>query len=181
MSHFERASRLMPGGVSSPVRAFTGVGGEPVFVRSAAGAYLEGEDGRRYLDYIGAYGPHILGHGHPQVVAAVTAAMPPRPRNRIGTAAPKAAAPRTTAVLTVAGRSSPTISMNPPIRCLVRGAIIARGCLVGNGPERAYPIGMNREAIRFCREGERGTALRVESPHLAGFPLRRTLRTDPPR
>jgi len=74
MSHFERASRLMPGGVSSPVRAFTGVGGEPVFVRSAAGAYLEGEDGRRYLDYIGAYGPHILGHGHPAVVAAVTAA-----------------------------------------------------------------------------------------------------------
>jgi len=74
MTPFERASRVMPGGVSSPVRAFTGVGGEPVFVRSAAGAYLEGEDGRRYIDYIGAYGPHILGHGHPDVVAAVTAA-----------------------------------------------------------------------------------------------------------
>ncbi|MFP3939669.1 MAG: glutamate-1-semialdehyde 2,1-aminomutase [Thermoanaerobaculia bacterium] len=71
MSHLERASRVMPGGVSSPVRAFTGVGGEPVFVRSARGAYLEGEDGRRYLDYVGAYGPHILGHGHPDVVAAV--------------------------------------------------------------------------------------------------------------
>ena len=71
MSHFERASRVMPGGVSSPVRAFTGVGGEPLFVRSARGAYMEGEDGRRYLDYVGAYGPHILGHGHPDVVAAV--------------------------------------------------------------------------------------------------------------
>jgi glutamate-1-semialdehyde 2,1-aminomutase len=74
MTPFERACRVMPGGVSSPVRAFTGVGGEPVFVRSAVGAYLEGEDGRRYVDYIGAYGPHILGHGHPAVVAAVRAA-----------------------------------------------------------------------------------------------------------
>jgi glutamate-1-semialdehyde 2,1-aminomutase len=64
----------MPGGVSSPVRAFTGVGGEPVFVRAAEGAWLEGEDGRRYIDYIGAYGPHILGHGHPEIVAAVRAA-----------------------------------------------------------------------------------------------------------
>ena len=70
-SVFERACKVMPGGVSSPVRAFTGVGGEPVFVRAAQGAYLEGEDGRRYVDYIGAYGPHILGHGHPDVVAAI--------------------------------------------------------------------------------------------------------------
>jgi len=72
MTHpIERASLFMPGGVSSPVRAFTGVGGDPVFVRSAEGAYLEGEDGRRYIDYIGGYGPHILGHGYPAVVAAV--------------------------------------------------------------------------------------------------------------
>ena len=70
----QRASKHMPGGVSSPVRAFTGVGGDPIFVRAAEGAYLEGEDGRRYIDYIGAYGPHILGHGHPEVVAAVRAA-----------------------------------------------------------------------------------------------------------
>ena len=61
----------MPGGVNSPVRAFRGVGGEPVFVRSAKGAYLEGEDGRRYIDYIGGYGPMILGHGHPEVVEAI--------------------------------------------------------------------------------------------------------------
>ena len=74
MSIIERASRVMPGGVSSPVRAFTGVGGDPVFVRSAEGAYLEGEDGKRYIDYIGGYGPHILGHGHPEIVAAVRAA-----------------------------------------------------------------------------------------------------------
>jgi glutamate-1-semialdehyde 2,1-aminomutase len=73
-SLFERACRVMPGGVSSPVRAFTGVGGEPVFVRSAKGAYLEAEDGTRYLDYIGAYGPHVLGHGHPAIVEAVRAA-----------------------------------------------------------------------------------------------------------
>ncbi len=74
MNVFERACTFMPGGVSSPVRAFTGVGGEPVFVRAAEGAYLEGEDGRRYIDYIGGYGPHILGHGHPEIVAAVRAA-----------------------------------------------------------------------------------------------------------
>ncbi len=74
MNVFERACTFMPGGVSSPVRAFTGVGGEPVFVRAAEGAYLEGEDDRRYIDYIGGYGPHILGHGHPEIVAAVRAA-----------------------------------------------------------------------------------------------------------
>ncbi|MEE2777358.1 MAG: glutamate-1-semialdehyde 2,1-aminomutase [Acidobacteriota bacterium] len=71
MSLLERASRSMPGGVSSPVRAFRGVGGEPVFVRSAEGAHLVGEDGRSYIDYIGGYGPMILGHGHPEVVEAI--------------------------------------------------------------------------------------------------------------
>jgi glutamate-1-semialdehyde 2,1-aminomutase len=71
----ERAEKILPGGVNSPVRAFRGVGGTPVFVRSASGAYLEGEDGRRYIDYIGGYGPHILGHRHPAVVAAIQEAL----------------------------------------------------------------------------------------------------------
>ena len=62
MSLFERALAVLPGGVNSPVRAFRGVGGEPVFVRSADGAYLEAEDGRRYVDFIGSYGPLIFGH-----------------------------------------------------------------------------------------------------------------------
>jgi len=75
MTLLERAERVLPGGVSSPVRAFRGVGGEPVFVRAAQGAYLEGEDGRRYIDYIGGYGPHILGHRHPAIVAAVEEAL----------------------------------------------------------------------------------------------------------
>jgi glutamate-1-semialdehyde 2,1-aminomutase len=57
------------------VRAFRGVGGTPVFVRSAEGAYLEAEDGRRYIDYIGGYGPHILGHRHPAIVAAIAEAL----------------------------------------------------------------------------------------------------------
>jgi glutamate-1-semialdehyde 2,1-aminomutase len=74
-SLFERAEKVLPGGVNSPVRAFRGVGGQPVFVRSAQGAYLEGEDGRRYVDYIGGYGPHILGHRHPTIVAAVQEAL----------------------------------------------------------------------------------------------------------
>jgi glutamate-1-semialdehyde 2,1-aminomutase len=75
MSLLERAERVLPGGVNSPVRAFRGVGGEPVFIRSAQGAWLEAEDGRRYLDYIGGYGPHILGHRHPAVIAAIEEAV----------------------------------------------------------------------------------------------------------
>ena len=75
MSLLERAEKVLPGGVNSPVRAFRGVGGNPVFVRSAQGAYLEGEDGRRYIDYIGGYGPHILGHRHPAIVAAIQEAL----------------------------------------------------------------------------------------------------------
>jgi glutamate-1-semialdehyde 2,1-aminomutase len=68
---FERASRIIPGGVNSPVRAFRAVGGSPVFVSRAEGAYLYGADGRRYVDYVGSWGPMILGHAHPAVVEAV--------------------------------------------------------------------------------------------------------------
>ncbi len=67
----ERASRVLPGGVNSPVRAFRGVGGEPIFIHRAEGAYLEDAEGRRWIDYIGGYGPMILGHGHPAVIEAV--------------------------------------------------------------------------------------------------------------
>ena len=68
---FERASRVIPGGVNSPVRAFRAVGGTPVFVSRAHGAYVYGADGRRYVDYVGSWGPMILGHAHPAVVEAV--------------------------------------------------------------------------------------------------------------
>jgi glutamate-1-semialdehyde 2,1-aminomutase len=68
---FERAERLMPGGVNSPVRAFRAVGGHPVFISRATGARVYGADGREYLDYVGSWGPAILGHAHPKVVAAV--------------------------------------------------------------------------------------------------------------
>jgi glutamate-1-semialdehyde 2,1-aminomutase len=71
---FEQAQQSIPGGVNSPVRAFRGVGGTPVFMERAEGAYLWDADGRRYIDYIGSWGPAILGHAHPQVVAAVQAA-----------------------------------------------------------------------------------------------------------
>lgn len=67
----ERAERLMPGGVNSPVRAFRAVGGSPVFIASAKGAHLTGADGRRYVDYVGSWGPAILGHAHPAVVQKV--------------------------------------------------------------------------------------------------------------
>ena len=68
---FELAQQHIPGGVNSPVRAFRGVGGEPVFVDSAAGPYLFDPDGKRYIDYVGSWGPMILGHAHPEVIEAV--------------------------------------------------------------------------------------------------------------
>jgi glutamate-1-semialdehyde 2,1-aminomutase len=71
---FARAIKKIPGGVNSPVRAFRSVGGEPIFIDRAAGAYLWGADGTRYTDYVGSWGPMILGHAHPAVVAAVTEA-----------------------------------------------------------------------------------------------------------
>lgn len=72
---FSRALELMPGGVNSPARAFGGVGGEPVVFDRASGAYIFDVDGNRYIDYIGSWGPMILGHQHPAVVAAVHAAV----------------------------------------------------------------------------------------------------------
>jgi len=71
MSLFSNAQAVIAGGVNSPVRAFAGVGGEPVFFKSAKGAYLESEDGGRFIDYVGSWGPMILGHGHPAVIEAV--------------------------------------------------------------------------------------------------------------
>ncbi len=71
---FDRACRVIPGGVNSPVRAFRAVGGAPIFVSRAAGAHLYAADGRPYLDYVGSWGPMILGHALPAVVAAVTEA-----------------------------------------------------------------------------------------------------------
>ncbi len=71
MSLFTNAQQVIAGGVNSPVRAFAGVGGEPVFFKSASGAYVESEDGRRFVDYVGSWGPMILGHAHPAVIEAV--------------------------------------------------------------------------------------------------------------
>ncbi len=68
---FGAAQRHIPGGVNSPVRAFRGVGGDPVFFESAAGAYVTDVDGKRYIDYVGSWGPMILGHTHPEILAAV--------------------------------------------------------------------------------------------------------------
>ena len=68
---FERAKRVIPGGVNSPVRAFKAVGGTPRFVQRAQGAYFWDADSKRYIDYIGSWGPMILGHGHPAVLQAV--------------------------------------------------------------------------------------------------------------
>ena len=71
MSLFNDARDVIAGGVNSPVRAFAGVGGEPIFFKSASGAWVEAEDGRRFIDYVGSWGPMILGHAHPAVIEAV--------------------------------------------------------------------------------------------------------------
>jgi len=71
MNLFTEAKKYIAGGVNSPVRAFAGVGGDPVFIKSAKGAWLETEDGRQLIDYVGSWGPMILGHAHPAVVDAV--------------------------------------------------------------------------------------------------------------
>ena len=68
---FERAQRVIPGGVNSPVRSFRSVGGTPYFVARAEGPYVWDVEGRRYIDYVQSYGPGILGHAHPAVTAAV--------------------------------------------------------------------------------------------------------------
>jgi len=71
---FERAQTVIPGGVNSPVRAFNGVGGGPVLIEKAQGAYIYDVDKNKYVDYVGSWGPMILGHNHPEIKAAVLAA-----------------------------------------------------------------------------------------------------------
>jgi glutamate-1-semialdehyde 2,1-aminomutase len=71
MSLFQEACKYIPGGVNSPVRAFRAVGGEPIFFKKAKGAYVFSADDKRYIDYVGSWGPMILGHAHPQVIKAV--------------------------------------------------------------------------------------------------------------
>ncbi|SME96994.1 glutamate-1-semialdehyde 2,1-aminomutase [Pseudobacteriovorax antillogorgiicola] len=72
---FKDAKEILPGGVNSPVRAFGAVGGEPLFIERAEGPYLYDADGNRYIDYIGSWGPAIIGHAHPEVVSAVSDVM----------------------------------------------------------------------------------------------------------
>jgi len=71
MSLFQEACKYIPGGVNSPVRAFRSVGGEPIFFKKALGSQVTAADGRRYVDYVGSWGPMILGHAHPEVIKAV--------------------------------------------------------------------------------------------------------------
>ncbi|MDG6896123.1 glutamate-1-semialdehyde 2,1-aminomutase [Volucribacter amazonae] len=72
---FQQAQRVIPGGVNSPVRAFTGVGGTPVFMQKAKGAYITDSDGNDYIDYVGSWGPMVLGHNHPAIIQAVKSAV----------------------------------------------------------------------------------------------------------
>jgi len=81
---FEQAKHHIPGGVNSPVRAFSGVGGDPIFFREGNGAWLTDAEGKKYIDYVGSWGPMILGHAHPEVISAVQQAA----ANGLGFGAP---------------------------------------------------------------------------------------------
>jgi len=81
---FANALKVLPGGVNSPVRAFNGVGGTPLFFTSGSGAWLEDADGQRYIDYVGSWGPAIAGHCNPHIEAAIEAQL----RNGLGFGAP---------------------------------------------------------------------------------------------
>ncbi|MDQ3073900.1 MAG: aminotransferase class III-fold pyridoxal phosphate-dependent enzyme, partial [Bacteroidota bacterium] len=72
---FKKANELLVGGVNSPVRAYKAVGGTPLFIEKANGAFIWDADGNKYIDYVGSYGPHILGHNHPEVMEAVAGAL----------------------------------------------------------------------------------------------------------
>ena len=96
---FERSQQLIPGGVNSPVRAFRAVGGTPVFFREGRGARLIDEDGREYIDYVGSWGPLILGHARPgrgrrrrraAAARACRSARPPRSSSRWPSSSPRA-------------------------------------------------------------------------------------------
>ena len=68
---FQQAQKVIPGGVNSPVRAFKSVGGSPIFIKHALGAYLIDEDDNQYIDYISSWGPMIIGHAHPEIINAI--------------------------------------------------------------------------------------------------------------
>jgi glutamate-1-semialdehyde 2,1-aminomutase len=89
-TRFQQAQRYIPGGVNSPVRAFKGVGGEPLFIQRAEAAYIYDPDGRRYIDYVGSWGPMVAGHAHPHVLEAVQRAI----RNGLSFGAPTEAETR---------------------------------------------------------------------------------------
>src|SRR4051812_19190602 len=74
-SLFRRAQELIPGGVNSPVRAFRGVGGNPLFIAEGQGSHLFDVDGNEYIDYVGSWGPLLLGHRHPEIIAALERAL----------------------------------------------------------------------------------------------------------
>ena len=104
---FARAKQMIPGGVNSPVRAFKSVGCDPIFIARAAGSKVFDADGNDYIDYVGSWGPMILGHCHPQVVAAIQQTALPLVRQRPG----KPSLPKWSAKLTP---TSKKFAWSPP-------------------------------------------------------------------
>ncbi len=122
---FQRACKVIPGGVNSPVRAFKAVGAEPIFVSRAKGAHIWDEDGRRYIDYCLSWGPMILGHAHREVLAAVKTAMARGTSYGIPTAAEVELASMITAAIPSVEKVRLVSSGTEAVMTAVR---LARGC-----------------------------------------------------
>ena len=125
---FERACKVMPGGVSSPVRAFRAVGGTPRFVERAAGARITDVDGRQYLDFVMSWGPLLLGHAHPAITAAVVDAAGRGTSYGAPCAGEVELAERVAALYPVVERLRFTSSGTEATQSAIR---LARGCTAG--------------------------------------------------
>src|SRR3989442_7902122 len=128
---FARAQLTTPGGVNSPVRAFRSVGGTPRFITHAAGPYFWDADGKRYIDYIGSWGPAIVGHAHPEVVKAVQDAA----ARGLSFGAP------TEGEIEMAEEICPLVPSIEQVRLVSSGTAATMSAMPpGRGANRAHPI-----------------------------------------
>ena len=160
----QRAERYFPGGVNSPVRAFRAVGGAPPFVESAQGAYLIDADGNRYIDYVGSWGPMILGHAFPPVVEAIERAARKSASFGASTASEADLAERMVACYPaiekmrfVSSGTEATMSAIRVARAATGRKIIVKfeGCYHGHADGSAGEGGFGRGDVRNSRIGRR--------------------------
>ena len=173
---WQEASRLLPGGVNSPVRAFRGVGGTPFFTQRAKGSRLIDVDGNEYIDYVGSWGPMILGHAHPKVVRAVQDAA--RDGTSFGTPNPREvrlaqlvceAFPSIQKVRFVNSGTEATMSAIRLARGFTKRDKILKfeGCYHGHADSLLVKAGSRRRDVRRARQRGRAGGFRAEHADVA--------------